>query len=359
VAGPTRRPSSFSTALPGGELPGCGQEACDGDPAATVGTPDWLPRYRRAPWLSTAPVRLTRRGVGGAAIAAAALAAFFAAGCGPAPPPWVTAFDPVAALPLAEVRRETPELVPPAHNPAARAAGWLPADAGEPHRSRGPASELTAFVVSPRPLALLMRAEPALDGRERQRVTVAVNGNRAGEVVLGEGVGDYRLELPVELLRAGDNHLRFEYAWTEDPGGGGQRQLAVAWHELRLASGTAAGAPRRSGDHLELPLGTLVEWYFTVDGAAVLELPGLRGPEGSRLRVTAQSAGGDEQELAVLSPKSRRRWLELPSGREPVVRLSFAAVPGERRGASGVLRVERPRVLGRAAAELSPSQAAP
>jgi choline-sulfatase len=263
----------------------------------------------------------------------------------------------VAALPLAEVRQEVSRLEPPAGNPDARLDGWAPVAKPGPRRSRGPSSRLTAFLVEPRDLTLVVRCAPALQGHPPQRVTVSVNDQRLGVLTLGRELAEYRLAAPAATWRAGDNQLRFEYSWVADPpklvreAEPTRRSEAVVWHDLRLVPGPpspAAALPRRTGTSLELPAGTRVDWYFATGSRAVLEIPAVEGPAGLELRVLAQAAGGREEELGAIRPGGRKRWIDLPEANEPVARLSFVVVADDVRKVGTTLRIDRPRVVRRA-----------
>jgi arylsulfatase A-like enzyme len=275
----------------------------------------------------------------------------------------VNVFDPLATLPLAEVRRETATLLPPSRPADARRAGWLPHRGGEPLMSRGRSSELVATLLAPRPLTLAFRCT-AVDGADAgpRRLHVAVNGSPAGEVELDGG--DQRLPLPPELLRAGVNRVRFDYPWLAGRRRGSVRDAlrGVDCDHVRLQPMAAAAAtPRRLGNRLELPPGTAVDWYFVAPGAAVLELPSVAGPASATLRVVAQVPGEEEQELAVVEPGGHRRWIELPEAEGGVRRLSLAAVPTAAGAAAAgpSLRVTGMRVLGRRGSPPPPPAGSP
>ncbi len=82
--------------------------------------------------------------------------------------------------------------------------------------------------------ALVFRAAPfSYPGAPQQRITVAVNGHRIGQVQMTDGWADYRLDLPARCLRQGINEIRLTFAHIASPaavlGTSDRRTLAAAF----------------------------------------------------------------------------------------------------------------------------------
>ncbi len=263
-------------------------------------------------------------------------------GCGPT-------YEPVsglaAALPLAEVRRET-DLIDLA-SPAGRAqlgAGWALDAAGNAEdglpaaRTGGAPAELTFFLTAPRDLSLsFTAASPAA-----AEVRFDLNGRPAGSVRLAAGSWLYDLALPGPLLAGGDNRLTVR----SSPG------AAVTWQELRFSGLRAAGEPRATAaGALALPFGSRLDFFVRWPDRPGLLLDRLaaRGGDGALL-VTVQPAGGGEVEAGRLAPGEEPLRLALPAlaAGEPV-RLSLAAVPAGGPPAPGAGLVLAGPALGSAA----------
>lgn len=73
-------------------------------------------------------------------------------------------------------------------------------------------------------------------GLPPQTVTVAVNGQPAGEQTLAEGDRSYSIRIPADLLKPGLNRFEFSYAYSQAPAktgkGTDQRQLAVMFRKI-------------------------------------------------------------------------------------------------------------------------------
>ncbi len=307
---------------------------------------------------------------------AALLAAAALAGCGGGAPEGGREHDLAAAFPVAEVRREAGRI--DFGTPAAREHlrdGWH----GNERRpggetlvwSRGTASTLAFFLAAPRVLRAELRCAPAADaaGRE-QAVSVEVNGERAGELALSPGLRTYSIELPVSLLRAGENRLTFRYRHVVAlrPGGRERRRgLAVAWHDLRLLPlPVLAAAPRAEPERrsLMVPWGSEVAYVLDLDGEARLEVERVEtvGRWAGRLVVVAKEEEDQVgRELVAVAPGARGLWgwvggtrqgarVELRGEGRRLVRVALRAVGDGATPADGGLRLVAPKLRVGAAA---------
>ena len=204
---------------------------------------------------------------------------------------------------------------------------------------------LTWAVAAPR-VALLDLAT----GLRGQAVTVLLNEQPIGRLALAEVRGRYRLELPAERQRAGDNTLAFRFDRAAPATGLGGRRVAAAFYSL------AVGAEGDPG--LEDLLAKDAPALASVTGTGSLVQVGpsilrysLRLPPDAELRFTpglhrAARAAGGWADLSVSieddSGNEREVWRGRVDGRERPAEVR-AALPGR----SGeivrlALRVEGP-----------------
>lgn len=295
--------------------------------------------------------------------------------CGGPPPPADLPLhtDLAAAFPEAELHREVGLL--DLGTSAARphlGAGWS-WDETTPDGTtfvwglaglEGGRSELTFFLAAPRALLLSFRAFPfSYAGAPPQAVTLWVNGETVLEVELEEGPDDYGIEIPRELLVAGENHLAFSYRWSRVPAeaglGADTRRLAVGWDWIQLDGGAlereGAGVGetraelRAQGDLLFLPYGSQVDYYLRLPSGAELAVDeiGRRGGEGQLevwvARDRPRAAGAEEERIfAGEWGGGARRWrladASLLGTSSGLLRLSLRAIGGVEgtKGAGGI-----------------------
>ncbi len=83
---------------------------------------------------------------------------------------------------------------------------------------------------------VIFRAQPfRFAGAPEQSVELWVNGALAGRVLLGDGVREYRIEVPGALLSRNLNVFRFRYAYARAPAASGSddiRELAVRFERI-------------------------------------------------------------------------------------------------------------------------------
>jgi arylsulfatase A-like enzyme len=217
-----------------------------------------------------------------------------------------------------------------------------------------------------------------------QALEVRLNGVRVDGFPLNDERHRYRIKLPAEAQRPGDNRLRLVFARSASPmdldaKSGDRRELAASLYSLTF--GPAGGAalddllrreaprPFAAGERDGLPT-------FTQIGPSVVRYA-LRLPEGGELRftpqlhaaarasakavvfrITLEAHAGDERELwaRVLQGAGEEREVTLPLAGEPgtLVRLGLhVGGPDDARFAWGTWRA--PRIL---AARAEPSLAA-
>jgi len=240
--------------------------------------------------------------------------------------------------------------------------------------SKGEAEVAFAWDAALPRLAILDAAP--FRGVSRQSVEVRLNGTPVERFDLNDARHRYRVPLPAEAQRPGDNRLRFVFAGTASPVDGDpksldRRQLAAAFYSL--VTGPAADAsledllardaprPFATGDEKGVPT-------LTVVGPAIVSFA-LRLPTAAELRFTpelldsARAAAGAASFRVLLEDEAggeREIWSRVIDARgrkagEQVVRLAGRAgdivriglavgEAGRPRFAWG--RLKAPRVLG-------------
>ena len=199
----------------------------------------------------------------------------------------------------------------------------------------GASSRLRLFIAEPRPLALSFRAWPfRFLGAPPQRLALELNGAPVAEVALLDSPSEYRVPLPVELQREGDNTLDITYAYHQSPrvvmpGASDPRRLSVGWDWLRVEGAmTPAGALAR-GEALALPYGARVDYVLELPPGSRLEVEGVRpwGEEGRSPFLTVSTrtlSSGEDRRVPASS-----QGLTLPVASEGgLAMLSFQARTG-------------------------------
>lgn len=105
-------------------------------------------------------------------------------------------------------------------------------------------SELSLQWPQPQPRAAVLEMAP-YSGVKDQAVEVRLNGSEVARFALNDTRHRYRVELPPQAQRSGDNRLRFSFAHTASPAAAGgnadRRQLAAAFYALTVAPRTDEG----------------------------------------------------------------------------------------------------------------------
>jgi arylsulfatase A-like enzyme len=288
------------------------------------------------------------------------------AGCGPGSEDGRVAIDLVERFETAEVLRSQRFVdMGDAVDPSALVTGW-----GDSESPAGPARGFT-WATAERAVietgligldegVLSFRCRPfTWDGAPEQRMEVAVNGRRIGEVVLEAGFADYTLELPPDVTVPGLNRVELSFALTarpsdHDPESIDQRDLAAAFQWMRFGPGhsqtATTGPPERRGDSIVLPAGAGLRYRVKAPADAVLEMNvDANPPSGSApsLLVSVSHAAdpGAPRTTALLGDAENGRFrLEIDSRRGEPVDLVLAATGAS--GDAGELVLGSPRILG-------------
>jgi arylsulfatase A-like enzyme len=228
-------------------------------------------------------------------------------------------------------------------------------------------------------------------GVRGQAAEVSLNGRPVARLTLNDGRHRYRVPLPSEAQRAGDNRLRFEFAATaspaDTPGNPDRRQLAAAFYGLTVAEAADAGvedllardAPRpfavaeQGGvPALVLVAPSVVRYALRIPPGAELRFtPRLHSAARAAgaavaLRVTVETESDGEKELwsrvvdarAAATADDEEVSLPLPGRTGDVARVSFHA--GAAPGARFAWAVwTAPRIVGRGGAEANPLDPVP
>jgi arylsulfatase A-like enzyme len=262
-----------------------------------------------------------------------------------------------------------------------QAEGFYREAPGENERflwSRGE-SEVSLTWPAPQARAAVLEMAP-YRGVKQQSVEVRLNGAPVAHFGLNDTRHRYRLELPSQAQRAGENRLRFVFAQTASPsdqaGSLDRRQLAAAFYSLTVGpDGDAAledllrrdapapfAATETGGVPALVQVGpSVLRYALALPEDPVLRFtpelhPSARAAAASALlRVTVRGEGAQEREVwrGQVGTGSRRAEVavDLPGRAGDVVELGLhVAGAGTERFAWVLWRA--PRVMGRSAAAL-------
>lgn len=173
-------------------------------------------------------------------------------------------------------------------------------------------------------------------GAAAQTVEVWANGERVGEVEIGEDFARHRVAVPAARLRAGRNLFELRYGRHDVPsevvpGAVDDRPLAVLWYDLALEGALDAAAPSLQGEHVRLPVGSRVSYFEDVRPGDELVLGRVEPSSGAvALRVELETADGG---VSTWSPAADAgsgplRW-RLPLETPRLARLSLVGSRGE------------------------------
>ena len=226
-------------------------------------------------------------------------------------------------------------------------------------------------------------------GVREQSAEVRLNGRAIERLTLNDLRQRYRIVLPAEAQRAGDNRLRFVFAATASPadqtGNPDRRQLAAAFYSLVVGPGgdaaleelLARDAPHPfsvadlDGVPALVELGpAVVRFAVRLPAAAELRVaPDLHGSARAAaaavsFRVTVEARPGEEREVwsRVVGPRDAAPGeigVALPGAAGDIVRvgLHVAATGSADRFAWGVWKA--PRIVGRGPVDAEDLEAAP
>jgi len=239
------------------------------------------------------------------------------------------------------------------------------------------------------PRLAILDARP-YQGTSGQSLEVRLNGTRVEGFALNDTRHRYRIPLPAEAQRPGDNRLRFVFAKTAsptdaDPASRDRRQLAAALYSLVTGAASDPSLEDLLGRDAPRPFVTGVEGgvpTLTFVGPAVIRfalrlppraelrftpelLPAARAAAGAAsFQVLLEDTGGGErtiwsQVLDARSAAAGEQVVRLPGATGDIVRLGLAVgEAGSPRFAWG--RLTAPRVMGSGGGEpLAPQPLTP
>jgi arylsulfatase A-like enzyme len=280
-------------------------------------------------------------------------------GCGPTPP--TAEIDLVSLFDLAQASSETRTIDFGSQQSLRHLVeGFGPRSLADGRaflwgRARG--SVLRITIAEPRSLELALRGWPlAFEGAPEQRVSVAVNGRSVAEIALQPGPAEYRLPVPGDALRVGENRIALGYAWGRAPrdvipGASESRELAVAWDWLRVVGARHAGEPEAAEAPqaaLTLPFHSVVEYYLRIPASSALVFDAVEAwgsPAGAsaHLEVRVEPEGSETSVFQL--PVGRGSDRAIPGSPDAPARLVLRAVAGDAPGkGAGGLRLARPRL---------------
>lgn len=197
--------------------------------------------------------------------------------------------------------------------------GWAPPEFDEGFFAW--ASDLQAefrFVKPPhQDVDLFVRARClSFDGAEPQIVTVVLNDQDAGEMVIGADWRDHRVPLPAGAMIAGLNRLELHFSYARRPidvdRGQDQRRLAAAFRMIAIVpSATSYPEALVTGVHVEpesgaiqLPAGAAIAIPVGPELTVDLDVPTASVASGQRIRISRRYAQGTVDELRTISDTS-------------------------------------------------------
>ncbi len=284
----------------------------------------------------------------------------------PPPPAGATVLELIPELPAATVAREAAilELGQPAARPHL-AAGWSTDEEdadGTFVWGLGGGAAVTFFATAATDVTVGLHCKPLdFEDAPEQTMSVALNGQPLGEVVMGRKLERYRIEAPATAVASATNRLDLSFGYHRRPrdviaGAADERELAVRCYRIELEGLGADASPRvdPTGDRIELPVGTAATFYFDHAAGAELVFAGLEtwGPRRRDVRLLVRSRSAEAtRELEHVVPEGRQGHapddpgdvrgplrLALASEGPAIDRLELAAVADDRGRRSGRLR---------------------
>ena len=251
----------------------------------------------------------------------------------------LVAYDFIESFPLSESQYEVPfiDFGTPAARPHLR-SGWSTDEGSGDFTwvwSLGRESVLEFFLREPRELPVAFRCFPfEFPGSPPQRISIAVNGVELRTVQLREGSKPYRIILPSAALKAGNNQLRFRYAYSRAaiavrPDSVGQRILSVGWNYLGFVAGNERPAPgprpNVESGRLHIPFGAKVDYYLKLPRESEVAFDQLTLDGPGRLEVLLDREDEKESVLGRFQQSAGFSTLAVTGRGDGIVRLSFRA----------------------------------
>jgi arylsulfatase A-like enzyme len=213
-------------------------------------------------------------------------------------------------------------------------------------------------------------------GVKSQSVEVRLNGDPLTRLALNDDRHRYRLSLPAEAQKTGENRLRFVFLETGSPardtGSADRRELAAAFYSLTVGAAEDPGVEDLLGRDAPHPFAvepsggipvlsqvgpSVVRYAVKLPRQAELRFtpdldPRARAAAGAaHFRVTAETRAGEEKEIwsqvvGAGDPKPKEVAVRLPGSAGDIVRVGLqVGAPASGRFAWG--RWRAPRILGR------------
>ena len=198
----------------------------------------------------------------------------------------------------------------------------------------------------------------ALGSRQRQVVTVDLNGTTLGTLVLPPGLREYSLQVPAEALKSGQNSVIFRFAYAVAPaeladGTTDKRRLAAAFDYVSISADAEPAPPSPfpeldvivRDEQFEQPAGSELSFDVKIPSQGFLEF----GINSMRSGSAAALVVRHEDEERVLFEGSSAGWfrsrrrIDLSEFSGETVELRFRADPGED---DGTVIWERPELIG-------------
>jgi len=270
------------------------------------------------------------------------------------------AIDLVDEIGHAEVRQPTVEV----HlgRPAAQrlmVQGWTLNSRKVPRgRARwtvGDRAELEFFVGRLADLEVTFRCAP-VGGRNAvtRDLQLEINGEPWESVRLEPNLTVFRLDLPAELLRPGENRLQILHPAPQPTHMRLEKDVRVLWDFIRFENGDkpsqeTVSTSDQEGGTLTIPMGMRVEYFLDLPAGSALtvgKLTGSSSPSGGHLRVTWEPDDGSAPQIIDDSfdwnKHPARLTSEPSSGRLSLHAVSSPASPVE---PGSWIRLFAPRVL--------------
>ncbi len=224
--------------------------------------------------------------------------------------------------------------------------------------SRGDRSEVEFFLAGIDGQNLELRAAalevPEAAGLGPQAVSLTLNEQALGDLVIGPTPAVHRIDLPPGVLRVGANRLALRYAWAVRPRdigiGRDSRRLAVRWDWLSLAGPpgaieTSAAMPEqriavaptkdersRAWPALDLPGRTVVDFFLDLGAEPRIIWQELTNdcpqPVHLQLRLTRADGGDDRRDAQEIGGGNRDVHLSIEETGIHRLRVTNLAPPG-------------------------------
>jgi arylsulfatase A-like enzyme len=186
-------------------------------------------------------------------------------------------------------------------------------------RSVGERSTLRFFLFEPHQISIRFRCRPRSDRRSISVIEIELNGVTAGRVELESRLKTYDLEVPADLLLAGENLLSFIYTFGEPASealaGAAVDLTSVGWFRLAIIGVRPAIEPPVADptrDVLFLPYGSRIELPLVASPGTFFETDRLdfRGGSEPALHIAVVTDEG-EMPLATLDPSRMPKTVDL------------------------------------------------